>query len=346
MNYRILRLFLVTGFVLCVAHPVVAGSISPVPLDFRNCNGAVSRNADQKIEQALREAGSGIVDLQTGTEMMARVALAGGFLGGDAIYFERKRADAPDLLLVGRVEGSPDNRGDTVTSTYRITVRLLGTRTDGLLLNYTSAWIRADQFGAESARIADKIVSRLSTWKRGEDIDAQHVPKGSSVRIVPYVSFSGLSAMGSFSSVARTGLGVTAGAGLKRGAFAIDNLELRGSAGIYGFTPKEKNLKSLYIVPVTLGVGREFRFGATGVIPCVSVGYQFEYMNRVSQEFQNGCKRYAGRWYADPVLSLSADAALRMQSVSVGVIPFYSVFFEKTGAWQYSGVSLRAGIEL
>jgi hypothetical protein len=323
-------------------------NLSLAPFDTRNCDIALSKSVSQKAEQSLngRIFGKGI----TLSDQNARgsFTLAGGATSADALYFEKLSDGAPDCIIVGRVEGSADNRGDNQNSKYRISVRLLGNRSDGVLLNFTSDWIRSSEFDKTTDLISEKVIERIESWSTGRAKKQAATPasESPSVKKIPYFSMSGCAPAGSFASVAKGGFGVSAGYGINditSSFLGLDGIVFRGAAGLFLFTPNKNSVKSISAVALTLGTGRTFSSGMMSATPLVSGGFFFSTLKRTNTESPDGSKNYKTGHYADPLVSLSVECGIALSRATISVTPFYSVFFEKGYAGQFAGVSLGAG---
>jgi hypothetical protein len=325
--------------------------LSLTPFDTRNCDIALSKSVSQKAEQSFNERISGKGITLSGENSRGSFTLAGGATSADALYFEKFSDGAPDCVIVGRVEGSADNRGDNQNSKYRILVRLLGNRSDGVLLNYTSDWIRSSEFDKTTDIISEKVIERIGSWStdRAKKQAAMPAAESPSVKKIPYFSMSGCAPAGSFASVAKGGFGISARYGINditSSFLGLDGIVFRGGAGLFIFTPNKSSVKSISAVSLTLGTGRTFSSGMMSATPLLSGGFFFSTLRRAKTESPDGSKSYKTGHYADPLVSLSVECGIALSRATVSVTPFYSVFFERGYTGQFAGVSLGAGYNL
>jgi hypothetical protein len=344
-------LFVSPGHSFVFAADGTKSTIAIAPFDTRNCDITLSRSMSQKAEQSIvgRAAGTGVVIADQNAR--GYFALFGAELPSDALFFEKLSDNAPDCVLVGRVEGSPDNRGDNPNSKYRIIVRLLGSRSEGSLINYTSDWMQSSEFDRAADILSEKIIARIDVLQKIKvgKAAATQSKESSSTKWFPYLSLFGCAPTGSFASVAKGGFGINAGVGINDLSFPllhVDRVVFRGGAGVYAFSPNKSSVKSITLVPVTVGIGRSFLFDMFSVTPLADVGLLVGIMKRTDVQLADGRTGYKTGAYADPLVSFSVECSKKLSGAVISVAPFYSVFFEKGNTGQFAGVSFGAGYNM
>jgi hypothetical protein len=139
------------------------------------------------------------------------------------------------------------------------------------------------------------------------------------------------------------GKGFGAGVGLFANSYFIKNCQIGIEAGFIRWAGKDKNIKSMNMIPIQGSLG--YRFFASDQLsftPSLGAGIAYMSTSYTDAAFQNTTKTGI-----EPIISLSLSVEYTLSSrLYIFGGGDYSAIYEKSGSKNFAGVHLGAGIKL